>query len=362
MRKIIILGSSGSIGQTCIRTIKEKHLDFEVKALIAKSSKSIEDDASYFGCPYMLTQGRSREEIKAFLSSIDADVALNGVSGSEGLLFSVILIELGIDIALANKETVVLGGEFIFKEAEKKGVKIIPVDSEHSAIYNLLKGYKSDVERLIITASGGPFVDRSDLENVTLAEALKHPTWKMGEKITVDSASLANKGLEVIEAGYLFNFSPEMIDVTVHRQSVVHSLVKLYNGALYAQLSPPDMSLPIISALSDGHVELKDIVKPLDFSSLALTFEPWDEKRFSMLSLAYDALRKRNAYPIAYNISDEVAVNAFIEGRIRFIDIPRLVKKVMESDYRRAVSSFEDAEMEIERARRESEEVLDNAF
>ena len=362
MRRIIILGSSGSIGQTAIRCIKEKHLDFDIRALVARKSTSIADDASYFKCPYLLTEGRSREEIISFLSSIDADIALNAVSGSDGLFFSKILIDLGIDIALANKETVVLGEQFIFSDAKKNNVKIIPVDSEHSAIYNLLKGYGKDVERLIITASGGPFVDRRDLSGVTLEEALHHPTWKMGRKITIDSASLANKGLEVIEAGYLFGFDADKIDVTIHRQSIVHSLVRLHSGAVYAQLSPPDMSLPIVSALSDGHIELKAIVRPLDFSSLSLSFEPWDRERFPMLLLAYEALRKKMAYPIAYNIADEAAVSAFIDGRIRFVDIPAVVSSVMERDFLKSVPSFLDAMEEIERAKRISEEVIRNDF
>ena len=362
MRKIIILGASGSIGQTAIRTIKEKNLPLEVCALVAKSSKSISFDAEYFGCPYLLTEGKSIEDVKSFLSSIDADIALNGISGSDGLVFSSMLIDLGIDIALANKETVVLGGEFIFHKAEEKGVRIIPVDSEHSTLYNLINAHGKDVEKLIITASGGPFVDRINLENVTLEEALRHPTWKMGKKITIDSASLANKGLEVIEAGYLFNFKSDDILVTVHRQSVVHSLVKLNNGSYYAQLSPPDMALPIISAISDGHLELRDIVRPLDFSSLTLTFEPWDRERFPMLSLAYQALEKRNAYPIAYNIADEVAVNAFITGRIRFVDIPRVVGYVMERDFTTTVSTLEEAEGEMERAKALAKDYILNAF
>ena len=358
MRKIIILGSSGSIGQTAIRTIKEKKLDFSVQALVAFSSRSIIADAEYFSCPYLLTEGKSIDEIRTFLSSIDADIALNGVSGSDGLIFSSILIELGIDIALANKETVVLGGEFIFKEAERRNVRIIPVDSEHSALYNLINGYKSDVKSLIITASGGPFVDRKDLENVTVEEALHHPTWKMGRKITIDSASLANKGLEVIEAGYLFNFDASDIHVTVHRQSIVHSLIELHNGAIYAQLSPPDMALPIISALSDGILELNEIVRPLDFSNLTLTFEKWDKKRFPMLGLAYDALERKRAYPIAYNIADEVAVNAFLENRISFTDIAYVVKKTMDDDFSFPVPSINEAQDEIKRARRIAEEIV----
>ncbi len=350
MRKVIILGASGSIGQTAIRTIREKHLDIEVKALVAKSSTSIIDDATYFECPYLLSDGKSEEEIISFLSSIDADIALNGVAGSDGLFYSNILIDLGFDIALANKETVVLGGSFIFEKASKRGVKIIPVDSEHSALYNLIKGH-SDVDKLIITASGGPFADRADLSSVTLGEALRHPTWKMGKKITVDSATLANKGLEVIEAGFLFGFEAEDIIVTIHRQSIVHSLIRLQNGAYYAQLSPPDMALPIVDALSDGNFHLRDITAPLDFSSLNLSFERWDPERFRMLGLAYEALKEKNGYPIAFNIADEVAVDAFISSRISFLDIARITEKVMEKDFSAPICSYSDALSAIYKAR-----------
>lgn len=351
MRKIIILGSSGSIGQTAIRTIKEKNLPFKVMALIAHSSEeSIRKDAEYFNCPYLLTKGRSEKEIRDFLSQFDADIALNGVAGSEGLFYSSLLIDLKIDIALANKETVVLGSGFIFNKAKENRVRIIPVDSEHSALYNLINSHQN-VSKLIITASGGPFVDRDDLENVTLEEALKHPTWKMGKKITIDSATLANKGLEVIEAGFLFNFSAKDIIVTVHRQSVVHSLIQLKNGSYYAQLSPPDMALPIIDALADKKVDLDSIVRPLDFTSLSLSFEGWNKNKFPMLELAYKALEKKNGYPIAFNIADEVAVNAFIENRISFLDIAKITEETMKRDFSRPVTSYSAALDEIKRAK-----------
>ncbi len=363
MRKVIILGATGSIGQTAIRTIREKKLPFEVKALVAKSSESIERDASYFKCPCILTENKSISEIKAFLSSIDADIALNGISGSDGLIYSDMLIDLGFDIALANKETVVLGGEYIFKKAEEKNVRIIPVDSEHSAIYSLINAHgRKNVQRLIITASGGPFAERKDLSTVTLDQALSHPTWKMGKKITIDSATLANKGLEVIEAGYLFNFNADEIDVTIHRQSVVHSLIKTYSGAIYAEMSMPDMALPIIRAIAGGKIELNDIVRPLDFKSLTLTFEKWDETRFPLLSLAYRALKEKNAYPIAFNISDEVAVNAFISGRISFIDIASVVRHVMDRDYSEKITCSEDALLSISRAEKEARNYIEKCL
>ena len=206
------------------------------------------------------------------------------------------------------------------------------MDSEHSAIYHLLMGKKA--ERLIITASGGPFRTLENLEDVTIQEALNHPTWKMGKKITIDSATLANKGLEVIEASLLFGFPPEKIDVTVHPQSIIHSMIETAEGAVYAPMSPPDMTLPILTAIIEEGSGMKDIVKPLSFSSgLSLTFSPWDRKRFPMLEYAYEALRQGAGYRIAYASADETAVNAFLNGRIGFMDIARITKEVLSSDY-----------------------------
>ena len=250
-----------------------------------------------------------------------------------------------------------MGGSWIFSYAEKKNVKIIPVDSEHSAIYNLLKGHQA--QSLVITASGGPFVDRMDLDNVTVSEALNHPTWKMGKKITIDSATLANKGLEVIEASFLFDMEAKDIEVTVHRQSIVHSLIRTKEGAVYAQLSPPDMTLPIVSALSDGKIELENVVRPLSFSDLTLTFESPDTKRFPLLQSAYRALEIGGAAPIAYNAADEVAVAAFMEERISFKDISRIVGSVIEMDCFKSPVFDYSSTMEMDRiARKEAEKLI----
>ena len=331
MRRVVILGATGSIGTTCLNYLRNSNPGFLLVGATAKRSREkLESIGKEFNCPVLLTSPIETSSLSSFLLSTKPDIVLNAVSGADGLFASVTTIDCGIDLALSNKESVVMGGSWIFSYAEKKNVKIIPVDSEHSAIYNLLKGHEA--QSLVITASGGPFVDRMDLDNVTVSEALNHPTWKMGKKITIDSATLANKGLEVIEASFLFDMEAKDIEVTVHRQSIVHSLIRTKEGAVYAQLSPPDMTLPIVSALSDGKIELENVVRPLSFSDLTLTFESPDTKRFPLLQSAYRALEIGGAAPIAYNAADEVAVAAFMEERISFKDISRIVGSVIEMD------------------------------
>lgn len=352
MRRILILGSTGSIGTTCLNYLRKKNPSFQVVGLTAhKSVDKLNALSKEFSCPTLITDPIEKSGLKEFFESTKPDIVLNAIAGSDGLFATVTAIECGIDIALSNKESVVMGGSWIFKEAEKNNVRIIPVDSEHSAIYNLLKGH--DASSLVITASGGPFVDRMDLENVTVEEALNHPTWKMGKKITIDSSTLANKGLEVIEASFLFDFKPSDISVTVHRQSIVHSMIRTKEGAVYAQLSPPDMTLPIISALSDGKIELENVVAPLSFDNLNLTFEKPDTLRFPLLSLAYKALEIGGSATIAYNAADEVAVNAFMEGLIPYSRISEIVEKTLLDDtFKESVSNYKET-MEKDRIARE---------
>lgn len=343
MRSIIILGATGSIGSTCINAIIGKKLDFQVKGLVSFSDPGIIALARTFSCPYLLMNGKKDGELLEFLKENRADIVLNGIAGSAGLKASLDVISLNMDLALANKESIVLGGSFLFSEAARNGVRIIPVDSEHSCLYNLLRAFP-DARELVITASGGPFYNRSNTDDVTIGEALNHPTWKMGRKITIDSATLANKGLEVIEAGFLFGFPAGRIRVTVHRQSVVHSLVKVSSGAYYAQLTPPDMTLPIISALSDGKVSLDDIVEPLDFTNLDLTFRSWDKKQFPLLDAAYMCLERKQGWPIAFNMANEVAVNAFLDGRIPYNRIADIVLDVLDGNWASEASSLAEIE------------------
>ncbi len=330
MIRLVILGATGSIGTTCLESLRKHSPDIVLTGITAnRNSVKGEKTAREFNCPLLMTDGDiSSSGLPHFLDRTKPDIVLNAISGFDGLYATKCVLEKSINLALANKESVVCGASFIFRLAEENRCTVIPVDSEHSAIHNLLKMKKAS--SLVITASGGPFVDRKDLSGVTKKDALCHPTWKMGEKITIDSATLANKGMEVIEASYLFGFPKDRIEVTVHRQSIVHSMIRTDEGAVYAQLSPPDMSLPIMSAVSGERLKLEDIVRPLDFTSLSLTFEKPDTLRFPLLAYAYDALSIGYRGGIIYNASDEVAVRAFLEDRIPFSSIAEIVRLCLE--------------------------------
>lgn len=350
MRRVIILGATGSIGTTALNGIREGKIKAEVAGLVAYSSEEkLRALSLEFNAPYYLNT--TEDGLRAFLGSLDADIVLNGIAGAPGLFASVASLESGFDLALANKESVVMGGDYLLSLASRLGCRIIPVDSEHSAIYHLIEDHE-DVSSLVITASGGPFLGRKDLSSVTVEEAVNHPTWKMGKKISVDSATLANKGLEVIEAGFLFGMPADRIEVTIHRQSVVHSFIRLTNGAVYAQLSPPDMTLPILAAIADGHEELQNTVRPLSFENLDLTFRAWDRNEFPLLGLAYDALRVKGSYPIAFNAANEIAVGLFLERRLRFTDIHSITEEVMLSDFSTAADDYESIVSADRRARR----------
>jgi 1-deoxy-D-xylulose-5-phosphate reductoisomerase len=270
--------------------------------------------------------------IELILSS-GADLVLNALVGSAGLGPTVAALGEGIDLALANKESLVVGGELVMQLAEATGARILPVDSEHSALHQLLAGERPGaVDRLVLTASGGPFRGRSsaELEAVTVADALRHPTWEMGGKITIDSATLMNKGLEVIEAHHLFGTPYEQIGVVVHPQSIVHSYVLLCDGAALAHLGHPDMRVPIAYALH--WPERVDVpVRALDLAELgALTFEPVDLEAFPCLRLAREAGRAGGTAPCVLNAANEVAVHAFLEGGAGFLDIPRVIEATLE--------------------------------
>ena len=353
MKRLLILGATGSIGTTCLNAFRSSLVSgIGIAGLVSSSNKSILSLGKEFYSPVFLAEGRSREEIRAFIESVSPDIALNGVSGIAGLLYSDLLVDMGIDIALANKESVVLGGRYLLDKAKRKGVRIIPVDSEHSAIHALLAGRKA--ERLIITASGGPFRERKEMSGITVEEALSHPTWKMGRKITIDSATLANKALEVIEASYLFSFPPDRIDVTVHKESIVHSMIECSDGSVFALLSVPDMTLPIVSAITGE--SCGRLVRPLDFRNVTLTFEDWDRERFPMLSLGYSALESGGAFPIAFASADEIAVKAFLDGRIAFTDIPRIAEEVLGGDWTNVPSSMDEIISLSEEAAAKAEE------
>ena len=339
MKKILVLGCTGSIGTSTVDIIKNQRDRFTCCGLTAyKNREKLEELASFFSCPCSLTSEDGTDGIKKLIDSTKPDIVVNGIAGSAGLLPTILVLQEGIDLALANKESVVMAGPVIFNLAKKSGSRILPVDSEHSAIFTLLNscGGKKNTDQLIITASGGPFRTWSSekIASATLQDALKHPTWNMGTKITVDSATLGNKGLEVIEAKRLFGFDTEKIKVVIHPESVIHSLVRTKDGIVYAQLSEPDMKHPIIQALDWPEVKC-NFMKPFDLTDTltgtrTLTFENPRTKDFPLLNLAFKAAKNDNCHPIAFNAANEIAAGAFIEGKINFGKIAEIVEKVME--------------------------------
>lgn len=338
-KRVLVLGCTGSIGSSTVDILRTEKERFVCCGLTAnKSKKKLEELAGLFGCPYSLTSEEGYDGIKALIEKTQPDIVVNGIAGSAGLVPSIIVLEAGIDLALANKESVVMAGPVIFETAKKHNCHILPVDSEHSAIFTLLNqcGGAGNVDQLVITASGGPFRtwDSQRIANATLEDALKHPTWSMGTKITVDSATLGNKGLEVIEAKRLFGFDTKDIKVVVHPQSIVHSLVRTRDGIVYAQLSEPDMRHPILQALD--WPEVKDnSMRPFDLTDTqdgkrTLTFEKPRLDDFPLLSLAFSAAEKDNCHPVAFNAANEIAAWAFIEGKINFSRISQTVASVMD--------------------------------
>ena len=352
-RKIIVLGITGSIGKTALRGCRlfqdsleivgascHSHIDEALKLCIENkiTNLCITGDFSISGTvsgQEMPSQVKIWTNLSDMLQALSADMVLNGIAGSPGLKASFEVMDSHSDLALANKESVVLGGHVLFDYAKKTGCKIIPVDSEHSALDELIMAHKSEtIEKLVITASGGPFRDRDPktLSSITPEQAIKHPTWKMGHKISIDSSTLANKGLEVIEAHYLFGFDASHIEVVNHPQSVVHSMVRTSSGQVYAQMSPPDMVFPIMRALMWPKVD-RLVGSALDFTNLDLTFRKLDPVQFPFVASAFECVRLEGAYPIAYNAANEVAVKAFMEKKILYTQIYEVVQTVLEKDW-----------------------------
>ena len=365
MKKISILGSTGSIGTQTLDVIRKNPSDFEAVAISANSNvKMILEQIEEFKPKYAVMYEESKaEELKNLLpkecttevlsgmeglkkiSSLDEiDIVLTAVVGMIGLVPTMCAIESKKDIALANKETLVTAGELVMKAAKENGVKILPVDSEHSAVFQSLNGENNrDVEKIILTASGGQFrgKKKEDLINITKNEALKHPNWDMGRKISIDSSTLMNKGLEVIEAKWLFGVEAEDIDVVVHPQSIVHSMVQYRDSSVIAQLGCPDMRLPIQYALTYPDRMETDFER-LDFRKASqLTFEETDLETFPCLKLAYECLKAGGTYCAVLNAANEIVVNEFLEDRIGFYDIPKYIKMALD-----AHESIENATLE----------------
>jgi 1-deoxy-D-xylulose-5-phosphate reductoisomerase len=344
-KRVSILGATGSIGINSIDVISRDMDHFEAVLLSARSDKKGLEEVSrqWPGALRVLSgeEGGSKKLLKA-IRNVHADITINGIAGGAGLEPSLAAVESRSTLALANKETMVMAGRLVLRMAKEKNVKIIPVDSEHSAIFQLIEAHcgrrsanstelTDEIDEVILTASGGPFRNASlqEMRNASPNDALAHPTWKMGKKISVDSASMANKGLEIIEASAFFNLPPEKIKVVIHPQSVVHSMLRLRNGALYAQLSKPDMRHPIHDALYWPEIRPCEGPEVLSFDSLTLEFEKPDTERFPMLNLAYEAARRGGLCACAYNAANEEAVAAFLNGKIGFLDISRITDHVL---------------------------------
>jgi 1-deoxy-D-xylulose-5-phosphate reductoisomerase len=352
-KNLVILGSTGSIGTQALEVAQQAGyavlalaaarqvdmLEQQIRAFrptyaaMYDESAAVDLRARVADLPITVLSGM--EGLCTLASLPEADMVLNSVVGMVGLRPTLAAIEAGKDVALANKETLVAGGAFVMDAVAKAGVRLLPVDSEHSAIFQCLQGCppaERALKRLILTASGGPFFGRTreQLANVKLADALKHPNWSMGQKITVDSATMMNKGLELIEARWLFDMPPEKIDVVVHRESIVHSLVEYDDNAVVAQLGVPDMRVPIQYALTYP-ARLPSPVKQLRLEDWAtLTFAAPDDEAFPTIQMARRALAQGGLYPAALNAANEVAVGAFIAGEIGFLDIMQLAGRVLD--------------------------------
>jgi len=354
MKNVAILGSTGSIGINALNVIARYPDRFRVVGLTAwRNSELLIDQIIKFrpkvvavadGCltrkiREKLAGHHALPEIRCDIDGTSevagmagTDIVISAIVGSAGLLPTLTAVRAGKTVALANKETLVVAGHIFTEEVRKSGAKLLPVDSEHSALFQCMNGCSMDsVRKLILTASGGPFLGKTakDLKLVSAADALRHPNWQMGKKITIDSATLMNKGLEVIEAHYLFNMPAEKISVLVHPQSIVHSLVEFVDGSCIAQLSNPDMKGPIAYALSYPE-RLHSVMEPLAWEKLCgLTFMKPDTATFSCLSLAYSALKCGGTMPAVLNAANEVAVHSFLDGMTAFNDIPVIIEKTM---------------------------------
>lgn len=353
MKRISILGSTGSIGVKALEVVARYPDKFQVVALAGgKNYQKLQEQIKHFHPELVclvnpeaakelaqsLPKGKTKilagiEGLIAVATYPGVETVLAALAGSIGLMPILEAIRANKNLAIANKEPLVMAGEILLKEAGEKRITIIPVDSEHSAIFQALAGHRrEDIKKIILTASGGPFLytPMPDLAQVTPPEALNHPQWRMGQKVSIDSASLMNKGLEVIEAHWLFQVPPAKIEVLIHPQAIVHSMVEYIDGSIIAQMSWPDMRGPIAYALA--YPERLDLAKPsLDLAQIEkLTFQAVDKEKFPTLELAYQALEKGGTMPTVLNAANEVAVEAFLEGRIGFLQIAQLIKKIMD--------------------------------
>ncbi len=381
IKNISILGSTGSIGRSTLAVVEKFPDRFSVAALAAGNNvELLEKQVRRFKPARVAVVGeKAAEKLKKSCSDLpvrifsgvegmievaaapEADITVSAIVGTAGLVPTMAAIRAGKDIALANKEVLVTAGELVMAECRTRGVHILPVDSEHSAIFQCLgAGPNKDIKRLVLTASGGPFrgYSKKDLGKVTSAQALKHPNWNMGKKITIDSATLMNKGLEVIEAHWLFGVQPERINVLIHPQSIVHSMVEYHDGAVMAQLGMPDMKGPIAYALSYPD-RLAGVSPALDLTAIGtLTFAEPDTGCFPCLAYAYEALSAGGSMPAVLSAANETAVTYFLKNEIKFTDIPRVIHETMDAHTPLPIKTVEDALKADLWARREAEKII----
>lgn len=379
MKNIVILGSTGSVGRNTLEVIRNLDADYKVLGLAANKqwdliAQQIDEfrpkwiamanDDGYRSLESKIRSGLRRDVkllkgpkgLTELVSFEEVDMVVSAIMGSAGLPATIETIKNKKTLAIANKETLVMAGEIVMPLAERHGVTILPVDSEHSAIFQSLRaGNKSEIKRLILTASGGPFYDypKEKLSEVSASQALKHPTWNMGKKITIDSATLMNKALEIIEARWLFDIDVSRIEVVIHPQSIIHSMVEFCDGSVIAQIGMPDMKVPIQFALTYPERKPINNVESLDLARLgSLTFKPSDNEKFPALELGYEAARIGGTMGTALNAANEVAVQAFLDNQIRFTDIVKIVKIIMEKHLTINKPSLEEV-MEADRWARE---------
>jgi 1-deoxy-D-xylulose-5-phosphate reductoisomerase len=382
LKNICLLGSTGYIGTNALKIIRNNPDRYRIIALgggrnIGLLLNQIKEFEPLFA---VVINSHLANELKSKLNNStnteilygtkgyseiaslsDINIAISAMSGSAGLLPTFSAITAGKDVALANKETLVIAGSLLIEEAKKLGVNIFPIDSEHSAIQQSIQGHsREDLKKIILTGSGGPFKDSpiEKLSTATPKEALKHPTWKMGRKISIDSATMMNKGMEAIEAKWLFNVEMEQIEILLHPQSIIHSMVEYMDGSIIAQLAPTDMRIPISYALSYPR-HLKVDLPPLDLLAIkTLSFEKPDKKRFRCLYLALAAGKTGESMPAVLNGANEIGVNAFLEGKIGFLEIPQLIERTMEKHKTFPLNSIEQATKADQWAKSRATEIL----
>jgi len=347
-KRVSIFGSTGSIGTSTLNVIRNNPELFEVTTLVAGNNidRLIEQIKEFNPKHvYIISEENSKilkskfkdidvyygdQGMKDISNLLDYDIAVSALVGISGLEPTYNMIKNGKEVALANKEVLVAGGELIINTAKETGATLLTVDSEHSAIMQCLNGEKNNkIDKILLTASGGPFFDKEITDDITVDDALNHPTWSMGKKVTIDSSTMMNKGFEVIEAKWLFNVDPDKIEVVVHRKSLVHSMVQFEDGTIMANIGPKSMEIPIAYALNFPN-RLKNNLEKLDlFEVRDLVFEKPDLEKFKCLKLAFEAIKKGHSYQVVLNAADEVLVNAFLEGNIKYTDIPNMIEKML---------------------------------